>query len=158
MEIGQKTLDLKRNEFKRACNFRGRVARYYKPLDEYNNTLWNEWHHGHKLFKDPIETRILWHEHLNEWTLKRLGMIQVLNTDHAIIECPHMIEVVQGGVFTVRSGINKDEWLPYRVALLRTVDENVISITAELAPIYKGTETDGNRDTFFSACARDDDN
>lgn len=153
MLIGEKTLKLKRNEFLKACKVRGRAVRYYEPLDPYQPTLWNEWHEGHEKFKEAVETRVLWHEHLNEWTLKRIGMIQALNTDHPIVECPYSLQVLQGGVFTVQSGINKDEWLPYRVALLKTVDENVISITAELAPILKGETiqrpaTEGKKDFY----------
>lgn len=138
MLIGEKTLKLKRGQFLSACKARGRNVRYYEPLDPYQPTLWNEWHEGHEKFKEAEGTRVLWHEHLDEWTLKRMGMIQTLNTGHPIVECPYSLRVLQGGIFTVQSGINKEEWIPYRVALMKTVDENVISITAELAPIMPG--------------------
>lgn len=140
MLIGDKTLQLKRNEFLRACKARGRAVKYYEPLDDYQPTLWNEWHEGHERFKEGVETKVLWHEHLNEWTLKRIGMIQALGTGNPVVECPYSLGVKQGGVFMVQSGLNKDEWIPYRVALMRTIGENVISITAELAMIIQGEE------------------
>src|SRR5690554_6767377 len=82
MLIGKKTLKLKRDEFLKACNVRGRNVRYYEPLDPYQPTLWNEWHEGHERYKEAVVTKVLWHEHLNKWTLKRIGMVQVLGTDH----------------------------------------------------------------------------
>lgn len=160
-KIGDKQLSLMRWRFQQACKQRGKRVKYYEPIDIQPN-LWNEWSLKSDKYKEAIDTCVMYHEHVKQWTMKKFGRVNEIESGHPIIEVPYDIPIIHGGIFLIPSGINGVEHKPYRVAWIANVDTDPIHFTAELAPIFTGEEierqaTDGKVELYNQLIKSEDD-
>lgn len=140
LQIGEKTLKVNRWNFKQACKHRGMGVYVYLPKNRKAD-MYNEWVNGNTdQFEEGEYVDVLPHEYINEYTLKKIGRAVPLEPGHWILEMPWDVEVCHGAVVTMPSGINENEYTPFRVAWLQNVPMYPVSFAVEIAPIYK-TET-----------------
>ena len=133
-----KNAKLHRWYFKQMCRLIGIKTLYRMPLDGKNFDL-----HGdlETNYAKPIEVFVIFEDHPDQKTLKKMGWVAELQENSSMIHVPYDLEGLQVGcLFDIPSGLDDGKARRFRVISMKNIMIYPSSITCEIAPEYKDTD------------------
>ena len=91
-------------------------------------------------YYEPITVGVIFQEHPDQKTLKKMGWVAELQENASIIHVPYDLEHLEvGALFTIPSGIDGANGRTFRVISMQNIMIYPASIACEIAPEYEDT-------------------
>lgn len=134
--LNKQDIGLFRMWFKQMTELIGLNVLYRAPREttkEYDG-------HGEldSLYYEPVVVGVIYNEHVDQKTMKKLGWNAELNESTTIIHVPYDLEKIQAGaLFIIPSGLDNTEGRVFRVLRMTNSPIYPSSIACELGPVLK---------------------
>ena len=131
-------IKLHRQWFTEMTELIGIVARYRFPIEERKTyDLYGELE---ATYSSETPVGIIFEEHPNQHTMRKLGWVSELDENMSIIHVPYDLPHLQKGcLFTIPAGIDDAEPRVFRVEKLSTIGVYPASVTCEIGPMFNNT-------------------
>lgn len=158
--INEKNVKLLRFYFKQAVRLLGIQTMYYAPkkgMEKYDRYAEFSSH-----FELPIKVGVIFEEHPNIWTMKKLGWDTELQEGETLIHVPYDTPGLErGGVFEVPSGIDNSPARRFRILRMRTSmvypSEVVCHIAPEMFDVSESSQTEDFTKSDFNLLNEEED-
>lgn len=129
---------LHRKWFIEMVNLLGIKALYRSPVHTEDYTLQGEM--KPLTYSEEVPVGVIFEEHIDQKTAKKLGWNAELMTDSALIHVPYDLDGLQvGGLFKIPSGYDNTCFRLFRVVELSAIMVYPASITCRIVPEYADT-------------------
>ena len=133
-----KDAKLHRWEFKQMTRLLGIKMLYRAPLEGKNFNM-----HGdlEANYTEPIEVFVIFEDHPDQKTLKKMGWVAELQENSSMIHVPYDLPKLQVGcLFDVPSGLDDGKARRFRLISMQNIMMYPASIACEIAPEYEDTD------------------
>lgn len=158
--LSKNNIQLHRNWFKEMTKLLGIIVQYKYPLENIKDY---DLHGELKTsYSEPIRVGVIYNEHPNQWTMKKLGWVSELDEGLSIIHVPYDLPQLQvGSIFIIPAGVDGGEPRKFRVVKMSTIAVYPASVTCEIGPLFdsefeNSTKHDFTR-TNFNAIKEEED-
>ena len=135
--ISEKNLKLHRFYFKQAVRLIGVNVKYRAPR---KGKKYNGYGELDTFFVDPIDVGIIFEEHPNIWTMRKLGWDSELQEGESLVHVPYDLKDLQsGGMFEVPSGLDDSQPRRFRILKMRTSLIYPSEVVCHIAPLFTST-------------------
>lgn len=91
-------------------------------------------------YHKPEIVGCIFEEHVNQWTMKKLGWDHLLAEANMVIHVPYNLKGLQAGcLFIIPSGIDRSEGRVFKVIRMSTKPVYPASIACEIGPVFEST-------------------
>lgn len=144
--LNKANIQLHRNWFKEMTKLIGIIVQYEYPLPD--NKDYNLYGELKTAYSEPEPVGVIYDEHPNQWTMKKLGWVAEMDEDLSVIHVPYDLHGLQvGSLFLIPPGVDGGETRVFRVVKMSTIAVYPASVTCFIGPMIK--------DTFEESIARD---
>lgn len=149
-----------RQYFREAVKLLGIYVIYRAPYPGKHYTTYGEIDSN---FEPPIKTGVLFHDHPDQKTLRKIGWVSELQEGSSLIEVDYDLpNLQQGSLFIIPSGIDNAKGRLFKVVSIQNSMVYPASITCEIVPEYEDSidvksDIDYSRSSY-SLLSREDDN
>lgn len=134
--LNKKDIELHRSYFRQMTRLIGINVVYRSPRDTSKDWTLNGELDTH--YNDPMVVGCIFQEHVNAWTMKKLGWNAELQDSATVIHVPYDLPGLQvGALFIVPSALDGTEGRVFRVTRMSTAQVYPASVACELAPEWK---------------------
>lgn len=127
-------IKLNRQWFEQMARLIGVKVIYKSPLSEKPYTQAGEVQSN---YSSPVAAWVIFNEHPEPRTMKKLGWDSELDTDAIVMSVPYNLEnVVQGGLFIIPSAFDNTKGRVFQITKLSSIMIYPATITCELVPYY----------------------
>ena len=133
------TSDIKlfRNYFEELVRLLGIQVYYRAPMPGKHYTNYTEIESN---YYKPIQVGVIFDEHPDQQTLKKIGWVSELQEGASVIHVPYDLpEIQQGALFYLPSGLDNSSSRLFRVSKLKTSIVYPASIVCEIVPEFENT-------------------
>ena len=135
--ISEKNVKLHRFYFKQAVKLIGIQVKYRAPRKDKH---YNGYGELDTFFMEPIDAGIIFEEHPNIWTMRKLGWDSELQEGESLVHVPYDLKGLQsGGMIEVPSGIDNTEPKRFRILKMRTSLIYPSEVVCHIAPLFTST-------------------
>ena len=156
--LNEKNIKLHRKYFDEMCRLLGIQVIYRAPREDKHYSGYGELE---SFYYEPILTGCIFTDHVNQWTMKKLGWNSELQENNAIINLPYDLPKLQvGALIIVPSGIDGAEGRVFKIIRMSNIQVYPASIACEIGPMYVNTSEkaeEEHRNDNFSVLAEEDD-
>jgi len=154
------SIKLHRHYFKEMVKLIGIYVYYIPPKPESKH--YTQYGELEALYNNAIKVGVIFDEHPNQQTLKKIGWVAELQENSSIIHVDYDLPgLQQGAMFVIPSGLDNSKGRLFRVVRLTNSIVYPASITCELIPEYQDNflpETNYDyENTSFNLLNREDD-
>ena len=129
-----KNLKLHRHYFKQMVKLIGIYCEYYVPLSGKTFSTYADLNAN---YAPPVLVGVIFQEHPDQKTLKKMGWVAELQENSSIIHVPYDLPGLQyGALFSIPSGLDDGKNRLFRVISMQNVMVYPASIACEIAPEY----------------------
>lgn len=144
--LNKADIQLHRNWFKEMTKLIGIVVGYKYPLP--GNKDYNLYGELKTNYSEAIKVGVIYQEHPNQWTMKKMGWDSIMDEELSIIHVPYDLPGLQVGcLFLVPPGVDGGEPRLYRVVKMSTIAVYPASVACAIGPMMQ--------DTFEESLAHD---
>ena len=137
--IVKKDVQLHRTWFKEMCRLIGISVLFRSPKEHYKD--WNLHGELDAKYNPPVQVGVIYDEHPNQWTMRKLGWSAEQQEDVSIVHAPYDLEGLQVGcLFIVPGGVDGSQGRVFRVIRMSTIQVYPASIACEIAPEWEDTQ------------------
>lgn len=130
-------MKLQRHYFKEMTKLLGINCKYYAPLA---NKKFNTYGDLESNYQEAISVAVIFEEHPDQKTLKKLGWVAELQESSSLIHVPYDLPGLEvGALFEVPGGLDTAKERLFRVISMKVGMICPASITCEIAPEYINT-------------------
>lgn len=127
-------IKMHRQWFREMVKLLGIYVLYRAPKKEKKYTTWAEVDVN---YERPIKVGVIFDEHPNQQTLKKMGWMSELNSNSSIIHVDYDLpDLQQGCLFIIPSGLDDGKARIFRVVKMTNSIVYPASITCEIVPEY----------------------
>ena len=135
--IREKNVKLQRFYFNQAVKLIGVYVNYRAPR---KGKHYNGYGELDTFFIEPIRVGIIFEEHPNIWTMKKLGWDSELQEGETLVHVPYDVPNLEsGGMLEVPSGIDNTEPKRFRILKMRTSLVYPSEVVCHIAPLFTST-------------------
>ena len=135
--LNEHNIKIQRNYFKELVRLKGINLIYRAPRPDKH---YNGYGELFSYYQNPEVVGCIYQEHLNQWTMKKLGWNAELQEENAVIHVPYDLHDLQkGALFIVPSAIDHAQGRVFRVERMSTISMFPASVACEIAPVYENT-------------------
>ena len=132
--LNKNNIQLHRNWFREMTKLLGIIVQYRYPIKK-DYDMYGELDANYSL---PEPVGVIYDEHPNQWTMKKLGWVSELDEGLSIIHVPYDLKELQvGSIFVVPAGVDGGEPRMFRVIKMSTIAVYPASVTCEIGPLIK---------------------
>lgn len=144
--LNDKNIKLHRAYFQQMTRLLGLNVLYRAPRE---NKSYNGYGELDTYYYNPIKVGVIYDEHPQQRTLKKMGWASQLADSSTIIHVPYDLEKLQvGSLFIIPSGLDNTEGRVFRVIKMQSIPIYPASITCELAPVWENTMPQNQAEEF----------
>ena len=135
--LHKQDIQLHRTWFKEMTKLIGIIVKYKYPLKDKHYNL-----HGEidAHYSEPMTVGVIYDEHPNQWTMKKLGWNSELDEGLSIIHVPYDLKDLQvGSLFLIPPGVDGGEPRLFRVVKMSTTAVYPASVACEIGPMFENT-------------------
>ena len=135
--ISKKNVELQRFYFKQAVKLIGIQVKYRAPRKDKH---YNGYGELDTYFFEPITVGVIFEEHPNIWTMRKLGWDSELQEGESIVHVPYDTKGLGvGGMFEVPSGLDDTGPRKFRILKMRSSIIYPSEIVCHIAPLFTST-------------------
>lgn len=128
---------LHRKYFDEICKLQGIQVLYRAPYPGKDYTIYAEIDSN---YEKPICVGCLFHEHPNQYTMRKIGWVAELQENASLIDVPYDLPNLQvGALFIVPSGLDDGKGRIFRVTQMFTSMVYPSAVTCQIVPEYVDT-------------------
>ena len=136
--LNKSNIQLHRNWFKEMTKLIGIIVKYKYPMPAQKD--YNLYGEIKTPYSEPITVGVIYDEHPNQWTMKKLGWVSELDEGLSIIHVPYDLKGLQvGSLFLVPPGVDGGEPRTFRVVKMSTIAVYPASVACEIGPMMETT-------------------
>lgn len=155
----ENSIKLHRKYFAEMVRLWGVLTQYYAPKKNNHRTVYGEMESS---YYEPIEVGVLFNQHPDQKTMKKLGWDNQTDTEAILITVPYDLPNIEvGAQFLFPAAIDGGEPKKYKVIRMRTSMIYPSSIVCECMPEYEDDFPSSDFDFAYSGVNvvnREDDN
>lgn len=137
--ISEKNVKLLRFYFKQAVKLIGINVMYRAPRE---NKTYNGYGELDTYFYEPINVGVIFEDHPNVWTMRKLGWNSELLEGEALVHVPYDTPKLEsGGMLEVPSGIDGTPSKKFRILKMRTSMIYPSEVVCHIAPLFTSTSS-----------------
>ena len=135
--IRKKNVNLQRFYFKQAVRLIGINVLYRAPR---KNKKYNGYGELDTYFLEPINVGVIFEDHPNIWTMRKLGWDSELQEGETLIHVPYDTPNLEsGGMLEVPSGLDDTPGKRFRILKMRTSMVYPSEVVCHIAPLFTST-------------------
>ena len=135
--ISKKNVELQRFYFKQAVKLIGIQVKYRAPREDKK---YNGYGELDTYFYEPLNTGVIFEEHPNIWTMRKLGWDVELQEGETLVHVPYDLpKLERGGILEVPSGLDNTSPKRFRILRMRASMVYPSEIVCHIAPLFTST-------------------
>lgn len=136
-----KDIKLHRQWFKEMVRLHGIICKYKAPKNSKEFDEHGELDPNNSNYYPEEEVGVIFSEHPDQKTLKKMGWVAELGESSLLIHVPYDLPHLEvGALFIIPAGIDGAAPRTFRVISMQTIMIYPASVTCEIAPEYESTE------------------
>lgn len=141
-----KDIKLQRTWFKEMTRLLGINCQYFAPRDSKEFDKYGDLQ---TKYFNPITVGVIFQDHPDQKTLKKMGWVAELQESSSIIHVPYDLDRLQvGALFSIPSGIDGAPPRRFRVISMQNIMIYPASIACEIAPEYETSDEQSLNNDF----------
>lgn len=135
--ISKKNINLQRFYFNQAVRLYGIICTYRAPRE---SKKYNGYGELDTYFYEPITIGVIFEDHPNVWTMRKLGWDSELQEGETLVHVPYDVPKLEsGGMLEIPSGLDNTPGKRFRILKMRTSMVYPSEVVCHIAPLFTST-------------------